>query len=93
MFRLSEQNDEPCMFFKFGDAEVSLQFSGIMSEFKLEGTPKLVAHLHVPGSLRSVRRGVSMAGWPGVSVNRSWVFARAWGAGRPGSHRPGWAGQ
>ena len=39
VFRLSEQNDEPCMFFKFGDAEVSLQFSGIKNEFDLEGTP------------------------------------------------------
>ncbi|MCH8112989.1 MAG: hypothetical protein IH905_13725 [Proteobacteria bacterium] len=27
------------MFFKFGDSEVSLQFSGIRNEFKLEGTP------------------------------------------------------
>ena len=39
VFRLSEQNQEPCMFFKFGDAEVSLQFPGIKNEFKLAGTP------------------------------------------------------
>ncbi len=39
VFRLSDQNQEPCMFFKFGDSEVSLQFSGIRNEFKLEGTP------------------------------------------------------
>ena len=39
VFRLSEQNQEPCMFFKFGDAEASLQFPGIKNEFKLAGTP------------------------------------------------------
>lgn len=39
VFRLSEQSQEPCMFFKFGDAEVNLQFQGIKGEFKLQGTP------------------------------------------------------
>ncbi len=39
VFRLSEQNDQPCMSFKFGDSEVSLRFVGIKNEFKLEGTP------------------------------------------------------
>ncbi len=38
VFRLSHQSDEPCMFFKFGDSEVSLTFPGIRNEFKLEGT-------------------------------------------------------
>lgn len=39
VFRLSAQNGEPCMFFKFGDSEVSLQFPGIKNEFNLKGTP------------------------------------------------------
>ena len=55
VFRLSEQNDEPCMYFKFGEAEVNLQFSGIKNEFKLIGTPDEVMLDFISESLKFVQ--------------------------------------
>lgn len=55
VFRLSEQDGEPSMFFKFGEAEVSLSFPGIRNEFKLEGTPDDVMLNFVGQSLQFVQ--------------------------------------
>ncbi len=38
VFRLSEQTEEPCMYFKFGDSEVALPLPGIKTEFDLHET-------------------------------------------------------
>ena len=54
VFRLSEQTEEPCMFFKFGDSEVALPLPGIKTEFDLHETADVAMLDLVEESLKFV---------------------------------------